>query len=189
MTDKISDLMAAAAARAVPVVRGVDDGRLGAVTPCTEFTVRDLLNHLFHVTIGFRSLAAKENFDFASTPDYLTGDWRDRYEREAAQLVEAWSTPESLEGFSPGMGFPQPLVAMMILLDLTVHPWDLARATGQPYEPDPAAVEALHALVEQLGPNGREMKIFGEAVEVPAGASSFDRLLGAIGRDPAWQRG
>lgn len=58
-TTTISALLAAAADRAVPVVRGVRDDQLEAPTPCADYTVRDLLNHLFHIVIGFTVRAAK----------------------------------------------------------------------------------------------------------------------------------
>lgn len=182
--DKISDLLREAAARAVPVVRAIDESQFDAPTPCEQFSVRDLLNHLIHVTIGFQSLADKKPFDFGTTPDYLAGDWRDRFEAETKQLVEAWSDPSALDGVSPGMGLPQETVGNMILLDLTVHSWDLAQATGQEYQPHPDAVRSLHGLVEQMGPTARKMKVFGEPVPVPPDASDFERLLGATGRDP-----
>ncbi|KAB1931732.1 TIGR03086 family protein, partial [Micromonospora sp. ALFpr18c] len=50
----------------------------------------------------------------------------------------------------------------MALLDLTVHGWDLAVATGQPYQPAPEAVAELHGLVEQLGPTARKMGVFAD---------------------------
>lgn len=185
MASNVSELLDAAVSRAVPVVRGVQDDQFDLDTPCLEFSVRGLLNHLFHVVVGFQSLAGRQSFDFGNTVDYLVGDWRDRFEAETSRLVRAWSTPSALEGVSPGMGFPQEMVAAMVLLDLTVHSWDLARATDQKFEPDPAAVESLHELVAQTGAQGRKMKMFGEPVPVPADASSFDRLLASTGRDPA----
>lgn len=77
----------------------------------------------------------------------------------------------------------------MVLLDLTVHIWDLARATGQEYVPEGealAVVERLAGTVAELAPTARSMGVFGEAVPEPAGASAFERLLAATGRDPRW---
>ncbi|HBF83828.1 MAG TPA: TIGR03086 family protein, partial [Streptomyces sp.] len=56
---KISELLDAAAARTCPVVRAVDDAQLTAPTPCGEYDVRALLNHLFQVVTNFQALAAR----------------------------------------------------------------------------------------------------------------------------------
>jgi uncharacterized protein (TIGR03086 family) len=186
MTTKISELLDATARRAVPVVRGVRDDQLGDPTPCAEYTVRDLLNHLLHVVIGFQALAARQEADFTTTPDYLSGDWRGRFEDETARLVEAWAVPGADEGVTGTMHLPARTVGSMVLLDLTVHIWDLARATGQDFTPDEASGPALEALVEKMGPTGRQRKVFAEPVPVPDGVSAFETLLAATGRDPRW---
>ena len=182
MTTEISTLLAAAAERTLPVVRGIRDDQLGGPTPCAEFQVRDLLNHLHQVVVNFQVLAAREQPDFSTTPDVLTGDWRARFAEETDRLVEAWSDPAALEGVSPGMGMPQALVGNLALVDLTVHGWDLAQATGQAYEPVPAAVTALLPFAEQMAPQARRMGVFGDEAPPPSGAGDFARLLGVTGR-------
>jgi uncharacterized protein (TIGR03086 family) len=77
----------------------------------------------------------------------------------------------------------------MIDLELVLHGWDLARATGQPFTCDPASTAAVLAFTsasaqpEQAA--GREGP-FGPVVDVPEDAPAFDRALGFAGRDPAW---
>ncbi|MGP3985085.1 TIGR03086 family metal-binding protein [Streptomyces sp. KR80] len=186
MTTKISELLDAAAARAVPVVRGVRDAQLKDPTPCAEYTVHDLLNHLTHVVIGFQSLAAKKEADFTTTPDYLSGDWRGRFADEAARLAEAWAAPGADEGMTGTRNLPARTVGRMVLLDLTVHAWDLARATGQDFTPDAASMGAVGAFLDDMAPTARRMKVFGEPFPVPEGASAFEALLAATGRDPRW---
>lgn len=180
-------LLKTASAGAVSVVRTIADDQLDAPTPCTEYRVRDLANHLYHVVVNFQSLARRGRADFTTTPDYTADPgWRDGFEKETAQLVEAWSDPSALEGESIGMGLPQPVVGQLVLLDLVVHPWDLARATGQAYNPDPDTVSELHTMVDRMGPTAREMKVFGPELPVAEGASEFERLLARCGRDPMW---
>ncbi|MEU5213957.1 TIGR03086 family metal-binding protein [Streptomyces sp. NPDC020742] len=185
----ISDLLAVAVDAALPVLRTVDGGRTALPTPCAEYDVRALLNHLFHVVVSFQALAAKEAADFGHTPDRLAewGDgWPDRFAEETARLVEAWAAPGAEEGVSPGMGLPARTVGAMVLLDLTVHAWDLARAGGHPYAPPPECVAELRALVAQMGPTARSMNVFADPVPVPPGASAFETLLAETGRDPHW---
>ncbi|MEV5974226.1 TIGR03086 family metal-binding protein [Streptomyces sp. NPDC051921] len=188
MTHRIADLLDTAAARAVPLVRDTPDDGLGAPTPCAAYDVRGLLNHLTHVIVNFQLLAAKQPSDFTGEPDYLAGpDWRARFEDETAKLVAAWAEPGAEEGTTGAMDLPARTVAAMVLLDLTVHAWDLARATGRPFEPDPVVVAELTGEVERMAPTARTMGVFGEAVELPVDAPAFERLLAMTGRDPrAW---
>ncbi|GAA2247299.1 hypothetical protein GCM10010145_13020 [Streptomyces ruber] len=182
----ISELLEAASARAVPVVRGVPDERLGGPTPCAEYSVRELVGHLTHVVVGFQAYAAKGEADFAVTPDYVGEDpgWRERFAAEAGRLVEAWAAPGAEEGTAGRTGLPARTLGHMVLLDLLVHAWDLAVATGQDFEPDPSVVELLTPVVEQMAPTAREWKAFGAPAPVPDGATAFERLLATTGRDP-----
>jgi uncharacterized protein (TIGR03086 family) len=184
MATEISTLMAAAAERTVPVVRGIRDDQLGAPTPCTEFQVRDLVNHLHQVVVNFRLLAAREEPEFGSTPDVVTDGWRDRFADETGQVIAAWSDPAALVGVSPRLGLPQTLVGNLLLVDLTVHGWDLATATGQPYRPDDTVVQSVLPFVEEMAPMGRSRGVFAAAAEVPADAGDFERLLATCGRTP-----
>lgn len=187
MDDKISDLLDEAARRAVPVVTGIPDDLLAEPTPCAEYRVRDLLDHLFHVVVGFQELAAKRDADFSGTPEYVHGDWRARFPRETRALVRAWSQPGAEEGTAGSMGLPARTLGAMVLLDLTVHPWDLARATGQDFVPGESALGELEGLAGQMAPTARSMGAFGDPVPVGADAGRFARLLGTIGRDPQWE--
>ncbi|MDG4760865.1 TIGR03086 family metal-binding protein [Micromonospora sp. WMMD710] len=188
MATQTSDLLAAAAPRTVDVVRGVADDQLDLPTPCRDYVVRDLLNHLFEVVVNFQELAVKRPVEWAEKPDHLGDGWRDRFAVETDRLVAAWSDPSTMEGVSPGMGMPQPVVGGMALLDLTVHGWDLAVATGQPYQPAPEAVAELHGLVEQLGPTARKMGVFADPTSTPTatGTPNLAHLLSQTGRTPTW---
>ena len=182
----VSELLAVAVSRAVPVVGGIEDKALQEATPCADYDVKALVNHLFHVVVEFRKLAGKRDSDFTSTPDRVAegADWRERFGAAADALVGAWAAPGAEEGTTGAMNMPARLVGSMALLDLTVHAWDLARATGQEYAADPAVVAELTAAVERLAPTAREMGMFGAAVEVGADADPFARLLAATGREP-----
>ena len=186
MSTKTSDLLAGAAPRTVAVVRAISDDQLDLPTPCVEYTVRGLLNHLFQVVVNFQALAARQTVDWAEKPDYLTDGWRERFAAETGRLVEAWADPAAEEGVSPGMGLPQRMVGTMALADLTIHAWDLARATGQPYEADPAATDTLHAFMDEVGDRGQQMGAFGAPVDVPPEATPLDRVLARMGRHPGW---
>ena len=182
MGTQISTLLAAAAARTVPVIQGIRDDQLGHPTPCDDFRVRELFNHVYQNVVNFSDLAVRKEPDSSTTPDEISGDWRFRFAEQTQRLVEAWSDPEALDGVSPATGMPQEMVGGLALLELTVHGWDMARATGQCYTPDPAAVALLIPLFEQVGPVGRDMGLYAAQVEPTAAAGDFERLLGLTGR-------
>jgi uncharacterized protein (TIGR03086 family) len=85
---------------------------------------------------------------------------------------------------------PGDLSLSMILWEYVVHGWDLARATGQSWTPDPAAAQAaLDFAPGMLTPDFQgEGKAFGPPVPVSNDAGPLDRLLGLSGRDPNWTR-
>ncbi|MEV6171322.1 TIGR03086 family metal-binding protein [Streptomyces sp. NPDC051954] len=187
----VGELLGMARDRAVPVLTAVPDAALAEPTPCAEYDVKSLVNHLFQVVVEFQKLAAKGESDFASTPDRVAAgpDWRERFADEADRLVAAWSAPGAEEGVAGAWQMPARLVGSMALLDLTVHVWDLARATGQPYPVQGWAepvVEQLTGTVAGLAPTARKTGVFADPVPVEEGASPFERLLAATGRDPHW---
>ncbi|MFI8102160.1 TIGR03086 family metal-binding protein [Streptomyces sp. NPDC086023] len=183
----IGSLLGAAAARAVPVVRGVDERQLGGATPCSGYDVGELLNHFFDVVVNFTELARKRPSAFAEKPDYLgTGDWRERFADEADRLVAAWSAPGAEDGTTGHANQPARVVGRMVLLDMTVHAWDLARATGQEFSPDPDAVDELAGVIGDMAPAARDAGMFDEPVEPLPEDDRFERLLAATGRDPHW---
>jgi uncharacterized protein (TIGR03086 family) len=171
----------------------VTDEQLAAGTPCPEYAVRHLLGHVAGLAVAFRDAARK---DLGATTDTSPGsvvpdiaaDWRETLPKALDELAEAWRDPAAWTGMTRagGVDLPGEIAAAVAVDELVVHGWDLARATGQEYEPDPAAVEAAHgflaAAVEQSGGAG----IFGPVVPVPDDASLLDRVIGLSGRNPRW---
>ncbi|WP_191299166.1 TIGR03086 family metal-binding protein [Lentzea cavernae] len=181
---KLSVLLDRARDHALPVIATISDDDLTKPTPCADYDVRALLDHLLHVVVEFQKLAAKQDADFSHTPSYP--DWRAQYPAETAKLVEAWGEPGATEGIAGNMNLPAQTVGGLALLDLTIHMSDLAQATGQRFEPDPEVFAEVEGLVGQMGPMAVEWKVFKEAVAAPADASPFERLLATTGRDPRW---
>ncbi|WP_336206709.1 TIGR03086 family metal-binding protein [Nonomuraea sp. LPB2021202275-12-8] len=186
-------LMARAAAPLLETVHGVKPDQLGAPTPCAEYDVRKLINHLLFWGPSLEGAARKESVPppaGADTELDLTGDdWAAAMEAHMERLVAAWSRAAAWEGttFMGGqMELPASLVGGMVVGELVVHGWDLARSTGQVAEWDDDLVAYLHAEVEKSAELGRQMGVYGPAVAVPATASILDRALGLVGREPTW---
>ncbi|UBU11068.1 TIGR03086 family metal-binding protein [Nonomuraea gerenzanensis] len=180
--NEILPAMKEAAGRTTELVRALGDDRLGLPTPCSEYDVKALLNHMEWSVTLFESVAVGGPF-VPPKPEY-TGDFPERVER----MLAVYERPEAWEGVSEAMGgLPRPVLADMALTDLVAHGWDLSRATGLGYEVDEETAAALLAFAERMAPTGRERGAFGAEVPVPADAPALDRFLGLIGRDPAWK--
>ncbi|GIF13585.1 TIGR03086 family metal-binding protein [Actinoplanes teichomyceticus] len=186
MSHEISEKLAVAAGAAAQLVAAIGDQQLERPTPCARFTVRDLLNHLIQVVGNFQALARREQVDWSAGPDRVTGDWRAGFAAQTRALVRAWSDPAALQGVSPGMGLPQRTVAQMVLSDLVVHGWDLARATGLDYRVEASLLPVVREFLDTMAETGRAMGAFGDPVDCPPGAGEFEQLLAVTGRDPAW---
>lgn len=187
-------MMAKAATSAVAVARNVKPDQLSAPTPCPEWDVRALVNHLMFWSAFRSELAARKEEAPADDPiteqtDFTAQrDWPDTFAQQLDKAVAAWSAPGATEGETglAGGSMPARVIAMMMIGELVVHGWDLASATGQSISADPAALGVIQEFAAAMGEQGRQMGAFGEEVEVPPSAPMLDRVLGLSGRDPQW---
>ena len=72
--------------------------------------------------------------------------------------------------------------AAQLFMDLLVHGWDVARATGQDSRPDPDLVQACLRIAEQLTTQFRSAGVFGDNLSVSADADPQTKLLALVGR-------
>jgi uncharacterized protein (TIGR03086 family) len=179
------------------LIAAVPDSDLGHPTPCTDYTVGDLLHHIAGVTVAFGGAAVKSRGESADMGPWgdasqLDPDWRTSLPRRVPALAEAWRDPHAWTGITPVGGADQPgeVIGIIALGELVVHGWDLARGTGQPFDPGPSTLAPLHDLVRQaFGPDqdqAARSPAFAPAVPVPSDAPALDQTLGLLGRDPAW---
>jgi uncharacterized protein (TIGR03086 family) len=185
-----------AAQQLAHLVRQVTDAQQAAPTPCPRYQVADLLEHIGTMARAFTAAARKDhgpltNQQPAGDGARLPADWRTRIPADLATLAQAWSAPDAWQGTTriAGMDSPADMVGATVADELVVHGWDLARATGQPYQPDPAAVGAARTFLDLFAspdaPPGDDVP-FGPSRPAPAGATPFDHVLALAGRDPAW---
>jgi uncharacterized protein (TIGR03086 family) len=156
-------------------------------TPASEWTVRDIVNHLVGEHLwapellgGARVSDVGDRFD----GDVLGDDPRSAWHEAAAGAKEAAASPGVLDGtvhVSYG-DVPAARYLTEMTLDAAVHAWDLARAIGGDERLEPELVELALAMVEPnlelLAASG----LFGAPLEVPAGAGPQTRLLALLGR-------
>lgn len=172
------------------ILAGVRPEQLTAPTPCEDFDVQQLIEHLQMVALRIGAVLGGK--PFFETPAYIASgddltDWRG-----ARETIETVLTDDSLltrTAVVPWGEVPGAAAAAAYIGELTVHGWDLATATGQQgvLNPDLAAA-ALPAYQMILPPAGRGDEIpFGDSVQVPEDAPAYDRLVAWTGRDPLWQ--
>ena len=179
-----------AARRLAALLDGVPDSALRAPTPCADSSVATLLDHIMGLSEGLAASARKEATDAPqASADHLDPDWRAILPGRLDALVAAWREPGAGEGMTSagGLTLPAADVAAVTLDELVLHGWDLAQATGQPYDPDPRDVAAVLPFLEAFGSEQGVPGLFGPAVSVPDDAPAFDRALALSGRDPAWR--
>jgi uncharacterized protein (TIGR03086 family) len=186
------DLMPAAQ-RLADLVRAVGDDQLTDPTPCPDFTVGDVLDHLSTFAVAFRQAADKTVPADSGRPPpasaaNLADDWRDRIPRELAELAEAWARPEAWEGMTRigGMDSPGDSAGAVALEETVVHGWDLARATGQAFDVPDAELDVVAGFFGSF-PDEARGEAFGLPADAPDGASRLEQAVAQAGRDPAWR--
>jgi uncharacterized protein (TIGR03086 family) len=185
-----------AAQRMAALIEGVPDELLGGPTPCPEYTLGDLVDHVRGFTLAFTAAARKDTGGMTSgrasgDASRLGADWRIQIPRDLAALADAWRDPPAWSGMTMagGIDLPGELAGIIALDELVVHGWDVARASGQDFEADRESLEAVHGFVEQFSGAGQEAAregMFGPEVPVPDDAPLLDRIIGLTGRDPGW---
>jgi uncharacterized protein (TIGR03086 family) len=177
------------------VLTGVRDDQLALPTPCAGATVADLIDHVGGLSLAFTAAATKTRLpDDQQAPQAdgarLDPDWRARIPERLDALAEAWREPTAWEGLTQAgpVEMPGGVAALVAINEVVVHGWDIAAATGQPYEVAPELVDAARTFVQasvDQNPDGTP-GLFGPPVAVPADASPAHQLLGLTGRDPSW---
>jgi uncharacterized protein (TIGR03086 family) len=168
-------------------VDGVRADQWREPTPCTEWDVRQVANHLIGENLWAGELFAEKTI--AEVGSRLDGDLAGddpaaSYRRSAEVAERVVSAPGAMEavchlsfGDYPGSDY-----AGQLFMDTLVHGWDIASATGQDARLDPSLVEACLPLARQLATQFRPSGVFGEDLPVPADASPQTRLLALLGR-------
>ncbi|MFE6782580.1 TIGR03086 family metal-binding protein [Streptomyces sp. NPDC057680] len=185
-------LLADAHGYLLTAARGVPAGAWGNATPCSEWTVRQVLNH---ARLDQQALVMQiTDLPPASDPFEPVDVVADDPVAELAAALEAsaaaWESERDAESVPTPMGpMPAHVGTAAAALDAGLHAWDIAKATGQDLPLTEEMAEALEDIASQLVDFVRDS--FGKyapPVSVPEGASRADRLLAFTGRDPRWSR-
>lgn len=182
--------MTSAAAETTRIVGGVSADQLVGPTPCPDWDVRALVNHIILWTShsaeqrAHGGSVAEElmSKDFAAEPDFA-----EDYAAQVDKALAAWSDPAAWERELTVMGAATPAadIAELLIAEYALHGWDLAVATGQRYRCDDATAAVVLRAVRAQAELFRQYQGFADPVPVAGDASAFDQALALSGRDPA----
>lgn len=181
------DLLPRAATGFTERVRQVPDTAWDDATPCADWSVRDLVAHLVSEHLWAVPLLDGETTDSVGDRfdgDVLGDDPVAAWDSAIRASLARWSATDDDAVVHLSAG-PTPAgeYAQQMLLDLTVHAWDLARGAGLEERLDPACVGRVLDDVRPQADRWRAAGIFGDAVQVDSDDPQ-DQLLGLLGRRP-----
>jgi uncharacterized protein (TIGR03086 family) len=170
-----------------PVVAAADPGQWAQPTPCADWDVGELLNHLVSGNWWAAELARGATIDEVGSRldgDQVGDDPLDAYDRSAEAAAAAFEAPGALDAPCAVSYGPVPgsVYAGHRFIDVLIHGWDLAVATGQDRTLDPALVDACWSEVEPQAEMFRGTGLFGDDIPISPGADPQTRLLAALGR-------
>jgi uncharacterized protein (TIGR03086 family) len=152
--------------------------KMDATTPCDEWDVRTLMNHMLDTQGYFVGTARGEDVSLPSSnpPELMSDDPVADFTRARMETLRTFGQEGVIEKTGPALG--------IAFSDQLLHGWDLAKATGQdatmPAGLADVAYQTIHGRFTDAQRNG----VFKPEVAVPADASAQDKLLAYTGRDP-----
>lgn len=162
---------------------------LGLPTPCSEWTVRKLLEHVIAADYAYVALlygsSAEQFHSLVATFD-MGDDPLTEFQSSAAKVISAFDEPGALERTvqHPIGEIPAVQLLGMQVAEWTVHSWDLARALAVDDSLDAELVEFIYALLAPLADTLVGTGHFQPSTRLPDSAPLQDRLLDLLGRRP-----
>lgn len=168
-------------------VRAVRSDQWHEPTPCSEWDVRVLVDHLVTEQLWVPLLldgATVEDVDDRFDGDQLGDDPVAAWARASAAAREAFAAPGAMYrpvelsyGRRPAEGYCEEMT-----MDLAVHAWDLARGIGADEQLDPDLVEAVYEGVRRHAEALSATGLFDPPVPVGEDVDTQTRLLASLGR-------
>ena len=161
------------------LLASIDDDQLNGRTPCEDYRLGDLVDHIVTLVDGFTAAAAKKPDPAPEGPtadaSRLPADWRDGID------ASAWEGRTHVGG----LALDGREAGVVVLGELVVHGWDVARAVGETYRPDPPTLALVTQFVTAAAANPVP-GLFAPPVSPPEDASELDRAVALSGRNPGW---
>jgi uncharacterized protein (TIGR03086 family) len=175
----------------IDLLAGVADDQLIGPSPCTDYTVGDLIEHVDQVCHGFSTLAHQDTGGQQGTGSgagatHFGPGWRDAVAQHVQELSKAWDDPVAWQGTTnlSGLDLSNERWGKIALTELVVHGWDIAKATGQPFDlPEPTLRACLDHVAEFI-PNAPIPALWDSPVDVAPDATLIERIVAITGRTP-----
>ncbi|GAA1463217.1 TIGR03086 family metal-binding protein [Williamsia maris] len=175
-----------ATAEMARLIDGVQDGQLDRSTPCDDWTVGELLAHIHQFTSVFADNAHKNPI---RPPDGLVDDWRVAIPATLDDLAAGWREPSAWDGQVSAGGIEMSAAdnAIVAIEELTVHAWDLSRATGQSVKVEDSTLDRIEQFFVLFSSDTNpDEGPFGPVAAAPEDADRLDHLIARTGRNPRW---
>ena len=144
MSAEMLDAVDQVFANANRLVSGVNQSQWEAPTPCSEWNVRQLVNHMAGTTQLFAGSALRTPPTGAPDADHLGDDPAGSYAKYSAATAAAWRTEGALDGMTVVPADMPAIAALGVnIIDIGTHCWDLATATGQEHGLSPELVALI----------------------------------------------
>ena len=166
---------------------GIPAGRWHAATPCEGWDTRALLNHVVSGNLWAAELAAGTTIESVGgrlDGDVLGPDPARSYATSAKAAAAAFLRPGALDAPCAVSYGPVPgsVYAGHRFIDVFIHGWDLATATGQDTALDPDLMEACRQIIEPQLELFRAAGALAAELPVPPDATPQTRFLAMLGR-------
>src|SRR4051794_20711863 len=170
------DLYSRASAWTLDNVAAVED--LDARTPCEDWDVRTLLNHMLDTQHYFVGAARGEEVSPPGPrpPDLLGDDPAGDFREAREEMLSVFGEDGVIEKTFPALG--------IAFSDQLLHGWDVARATGQDASMPPELAGAAYEIIHGSFTEEQRVGVFAPEIPVPDDASDQDKLLAYAGRSP-----
>jgi uncharacterized protein (TIGR03086 family) len=173
------------------IVENVTPDHYDRATPCSEWNVRALLNHLLSVLVLGEALftdsqpAADVGPGMVPDADLIGDDLLKSYRVGVERLLAAATGDAITRTHATPLGdMSGPVLAGSIALDVAVHGWDLATATGQDPTLDPDLADRVLGFARQAITDETRAPRIGPELPVAGDAPATDRLVAYLGRRP-----
>ena len=180
--ESLTPVTAADAALAVlqPILRNLTPEDRPKPTPCAKFSCHEVVGHLFGSLVQLGAMAG------AQVQNPNEGSLENRISVMAAQAIDGWRSVDldSMVSGPVGTEMPASAAASILPVELVLHGWDLAQASGQQIHISDELVDYLRALAEMVVPPARQSGAFADEVPSAADSSAIDRLAAFAGRRP-----